>query len=393
MEMITNKLKQTMAECNEIAIQESIEEIYTDYLENMSKELAIEKRRKYMKNKISITTTTTSAEADISEKINCTIKQTESIEIDNELQNTCKNTRFKFEQVELNLIKKYSLDHVEFKGKRHHGKCYCILINKCFDKVEIFKYVQALYQVNKNAIISICEEEDNFYMIKYKLSKYPDFQTPKRFKPKNFNSNLTNQIKIFEVKKRKYFIRKFKSLGSNALPSITSEYLTKVISGNNDVETKNVLEILLRENYQELKVKYINEFNCSLMMAIILFACSKKKTRIENSSFVYSFEKNMVIENDSRRCDGIYIHKHILVIFEWKNNVYKKECPLEYIFKRDYVRFVLEYLKNFEPYILKNINKVRRIGIEFFGKNKDYKVNVSIEEDLNVSEFAKDSLR
>jgi hypothetical protein len=58
-----------------------------------------------------------------------------------------------------------------------------------------------------------------------------------------------------------------------------------------------------------------------------------------------------------------------------------------YIHNREYVKFVVKYFQQFEPHILKKIKIIRRIGIEFFGKNKDYKVNVSIQEDLNILEF------
>ena len=88
-----------------------------------------------------------------------------------------------------------------------------------------------------------------------------------------------------------------------------------------------------------------------------------------------------------RRCDGLYIHQPILIIFEFKNNTYKKECPLEYINEREYVEFVIRYFQKYEPHVIEKITTIRRIGIEFFGKNKDYKVKVSIQEDIQMLEF------
>jgi hypothetical protein len=106
---------------------------------------------------------------------------------------------------ESNLIKKYCLSNMHFDGKRYHEKCYCILVSKNFKKLDTFKYVQGLRETNRNANISISDEENDFYMIKYKLPKYPDFQSSKRFKPKFLNKEFIDKIQIFEVKKKKIF--------------------------------------------------------------------------------------------------------------------------------------------------------------------------------------------
>lgn len=224
------------------------------------------------------------------------------------------------------LIKKFNLKPVCFDGRRHYGKIYCILLNKILDKFEVFKYMDLISQLNKNAIVSISEENNDFYMIKYKFLKKPKFQSSKKFITKTLDKNFINEIQVFEVEKKKYFMENFKSLSSSVASSVTSEYFGKVLSCSDGLDTKNILEILLRKNYEDLSIKYINEYNCSMMMAMLMFAFSKKNKRREQSSYVYSFEKNMRIDDENRRCDGIYIHKHFLNICEWKTMFIKMKA-------------------------------------------------------------------
>jgi hypothetical protein len=285
---------------------------------------------------------------------------------------------------------KYFLKPVHFDGKQHQGKHYCILIKRTkISKVSVFAYLKKISDMNKNAIISIIEE-DEFYIVNYKFIKKPNFQTPHKFKPKQTEDALLNAIKIFTVEKnRKKFSSTFKVKESIVSPSITSEYLGEIIVGNSEDENNAILGTLLASNFTKLKIKYINEFNCSLMMAMLLFGFSKT----QKNSYVYSFEKSMNVNNVIRKCDALYIHKTVLVIFEWKSNINKIEHPLEYIDKREYVEFVLKYFREYEPHIIKKITKIRRVGVEFFGKNKNYNTFVSTQPDLCMTDFAFEDLQ
>jgi hypothetical protein len=283
-----------------------------------------------------------------------------------------------------NEINKYHLKQVKFDGKSYSNQLYCILIPKSISKDKIYKYVESLLKLKKNASVKISEEESNVYMIKYTYSKSRSLKTPRRFEPRNCDQEIKKEKQIFTIEdKQNYFNSQFNQINSDAQNSTTSKYMGKIISGDNTVETKTILEILLRGNFMSLKMKYINEFNCYLMISLVLFAFSKT----QKNSYVYSLEKSMKVGQIIRRCDAIYIHVPILNIYEFKNNVYKKECPLEYIDKREYAEFVIRYFQKYEPHVLNKITTIRRIGIEFFGKNKDYKVSVSIQEDMQLSDF------
>jgi hypothetical protein len=167
--------------------------------------------------------------------------------------------------------------------------------------------------------------------------------------------------------------------------SLVSEYMGDIISKDFDNDKIQVVEYLLKNNYRKLKFKYINEFNFSSMMVMVLTSFSNDS--LSQNSFVYSFEKVMILKEFKRICDAIYIHENILVIFEFKSNVYKKEYPLEYIGDRNYVNHVIEYFEEYESDVLKNINLVKQIGLEFFGRNKRHKVKITLAKDLNISEI------
>jgi hypothetical protein len=387
MNEITNKLNRVMEDCENLAEENGVGNQYINYLRTLLSEKIHGEMDKVANNEK--TDVKEMASEIISENLKIPMEKTKSgNDINKSNEDLFKHTTTSYDNItksENKLSLKYGLKYMSFNGKRYTSKHYCILLNKEIQRHKAFEYIQSLRKFNKRCVISINEDEKDFYVIKCKMVNRPSFQTPRKFKPKSLNEDVMKQVHIYEVEKKKYFMENFKSLTSNILPSITMEYLKKVMLVNGDFEAKSILEILLKENYKELKIKFINEYNCSLMMAMLLFACSNVKCK--DKSFVYSFEKTMQIGSEIRRCDAIYIHKDILFIFEWKNNVYKKECPLDYIDKREYVDFVMAYFRENEPNMISKIKTIRRIGIEFFGKSKNYDVKVSTQEDIKISNF------
>jgi hypothetical protein len=387
MNEITNKLNRVMEDCENLAEENGVGNQYINYLRTLLSEKIHGEMDKVANNEK--TDVKEMASEIISENLKIPMEKTKSgNDINKSNEDLFKHTTTSYDNItksENKLSLKYGLKYMSFNGKRYTSKHYCILLNKEIQRHKAFEYIQSLRKFNKRCVISINEDEKDFYVIKCKMVNRPSFQTSRKFKPKSLNEDVMKQVHIYEVEKKKYFMENFKSLTSNILPSITMEYLKKVMLVNGDFEAKSILEILLKENYKELKIKFINEYNCSLMMAMLLFACSNVKCK--DKSFVYSFEKTMQIGSEIRRCDAIYIHKDILFIFEWKNNVYKKECPLDYIDKREYVDFVMAYFRENEPNMISKIKTIRRIGIEFFGKSKNYDVKVSTQEDIKISNF------
>jgi hypothetical protein len=386
MDEVINKLKLFMADCNRIMADNNIKSISYDNLYYLAEKFVTENESSINLSQINILQKIEDVELpERNNKVPQITNEISNSKITKErLYKTIDNNIKSDKAVYNNEINKYHLKQVKFDGKSYFNKLYCILIPKSISKDKIYKYVESLLTLKKNASVRISEEESNVYMIKYTYSKSRSLKTPRRFEPRNCDQEIKNEKQIFTIEdKQNYFNSQFNQINSDVQNSTTSKYMGKIISGDNTVETKTILEILLRRNFMSLKMKYINEFNCYLMISVVLFAFSKP----QKDSYVYSLEKSMKVGQIIRRCDGIYIHLSILIIYEFKNNTYKKECPLEYIDKREYVEFVIRYFQKYEPHALKNITTIRRIGIEFFGKNKDYKVVVSIQEDIKLSEF------
>jgi hypothetical protein len=386
MDKVINKLKVFMADCNRIMADNHIKSISYDNIYYLAEKFITENESSINLSKINLLQKIENAELpernhEVPQIINEAFKSKKGNEkLYKRIDNNIKSDN----DVNNNEINKYHLKQVEFDGKSYSNKLYCILIPKSISKDKIYKYVESLLKLKKNASVKISEQESNVYMIKYTLTKSRSLKTPRRFEPRNCDKEITKEKQIFTIEdKHNYFNSQFNQINSDVHSSTTSEYMGKIILGDNTIETKTILEILLRKNFMSLKMKYINEFNCYLMISIVLFAFSKT----QKNSYVYSLEKSMRVGHIIRRCDAIYIHVPILNIYEFKNNVYKKECPLEYIDKREYAEFVVRYFQKFEPHVLKKITTIRRIGIEFFGKNKDYKVFVSIQEDIKLSDF------
>ena len=77
-----------------------------------------------------------------------------------------------------------------------------------------------------------------------------------------------------------------------------------------------------------------------------------------------------------RKCDCIYMHDTVLAIFEFKNNVLKKEDAMQYIKDRDYLMHVLSFMKINELNFYNTIKKIVLIGIEFYGANTDFAIKL-----------------
>jgi hypothetical protein len=383
MDKLITKLKQLMADCNDIVADNHIKSTLYDSINILIEKLVTEND-----NNNNISEINRSQEMENCEQIE--INQSKSLNeatqtkkakerLNKTVDNTKSDNAAKYYE-----INKYHLKQVKFDGKGHYKNHYCILVPKFITKDKIYKYVESLLKLKKNISVRLSERESNFYMIKYTISKSRNLKTPRRFEPRNCDQELMKEKQIFTIEdKQNHFNSQFNQINCDVHNSTTSEYMGKIILGDNTDETKTILEILLRRNFLSLKMKYKNEFNCYLMISIVLFAFSKS----QKNSYVYSLEKSMKVGQIIRRCDAIYIHVPILNIYEFKNNVYKKECPLEYIDKREYAEFVIRYFQKYEPHVLNKITTIRRIGIEFFGKNKDYKVIVSIQEDIKLSDF------
>jgi hypothetical protein len=384
MDILTNKLKQLMADCNKIVADNNIKDKSYEIINNLLKNF-VSTNDNIILSKINLLQKIEDERPKRNQKVpQITNEATKSNSTKEILKKIRNNNNILNNHVIDDEINKYHLKQVDFDGKRHFNKLYCILVPKYVSKYKIYKYIESLLKLKKNVNIRVSEQESNFYMIKYSISKSRILKTPRRFEPRNCEHEVIKEKRIFTIEdKHNYFSSQFNQTSYDVNNSKTSEYMGKLLSGDNTNETKTILEIMLRQNFINLKMKYINEFNCNLMISMILFAFSKTQT----NSFVYSLEKSMKVGQIIRRCDGLYIHQPILIIFEFKNNAYKKECPLEYIDKRDYAEFVIRYFQKYEPHILNKITTIRRIGIEFFGKNKDYKVIVSIQENIQLVDF------
>jgi hypothetical protein len=252
------------------------------------------------------------------------------------------------------------------------------------EKIKVFDYIEYLEQ-NEDVNVEFFETEfDEYFLLKYHTTNFLDFKTNKKFGFSEFNSD-SFEICIHKIaeEKKNIFLKEFKQKGVFVSDSLVSEYIGKLISENVNCEIINILEFLLKDNYKRLKFKFVNEYNFSLMMSMVLSSFSKHCN--SKKSFIYSFEKTMIIGEFNRRCDAIYIHENILVVFEFKSNVYKKENPLEYINDRGYVKSIVSYFKEYEPDILNEITMIKQIGLEFFGQNKKHKVRITLAEDLSIN--------
>lgn len=284
------------------------------------------------------------------------------------------------------LSEKYGLTEIIFNGSRYHNTLCGIILRT--SKIEVVTYIEYLESQRGGDVLLEFSETDfsEYFLIKYHKTTRSDFKTNKRF-GFEFFSNKSTEIRIYKVNedKRHLFLKQFKPKETTIPQSLVSEYMGNIISKNFDKESIEIAEYLLKNNYKKLKFKYINEFNFSSMMVIILAGLSNHS--LCSQSYIYSFEKTMIIGEFKRRCDAIYIHENILVIFEFKSNVYKKEDPLEYIGDRNYVNHVIEYFEKYEPDVIKDISIIKQIGLEFFGRNKKHKVKITLAEDLNISEI------
>ena len=283
---------------------------------------------------------------------------------------------------------KYGLVEVVFNGNNLHNNYFAIVV-RANNRYKVFQYIEHLEKIGNVTVDFFESELPEYFILKYNIHNHPNFKTSKRFGLKEFHDN-SFQIKIYKINenKRHYFLNKFKPKDSSTSESLAAKYMGEIISEIIvSPELIKITEFLLKNNYKTLKFKYINEFNFSLMMAIVLSSFSRN-TKLK--SFIYSFEKTMIVGEFNRRCDAIYIHENSLVILEFKSNVNKKENPLEYINDRNYVKSVLAYFKEYESSVLNDITTIRQIGLEFFGKNKNHKVRITLADDLDIN-FCQDN--
>ena len=81
-----------------------------------------------------------------------------------------------------------------------------------------------------------------------KFKKNPNFKTSRRFNLKYFKDGYVEENQVFIVNEnQKYFLSKFKAKECFSNQSLTSQYMGKVLSGENDDEEKYILEILLKK--------------------------------------------------------------------------------------------------------------------------------------------------
>jgi hypothetical protein len=281
---------------------------------------------------------------------------------------------------------KYGLTEILFDGSTYSNTLICIVL-KSTSRIEVFNYIEHLESLHDDLLVEFSETKfTEYFLLKYQKTIRSNFKTGKKFELEFFNDKSV-EFRIYKIneEKRQVFFKQFKQKEMLIPKSLVSEYMGDIISKDFDNDKIQVVEYLLKNNYKKLKFKYTNEFNFSSMMVMVLTSFSNDC--LSQNSFVYSFEKVMILEEFKRICDAIYIHENILAIFEFKSNVYKKEDPLEYIGDRNYVSHVIEYFEKYEPDVLKNINVVKQIGLEFFGRNKKHKVKIILAEDLNISEI------
>ena len=273
---------------------------------------------------------------------------------------------------------------------RHRKKMFGIMIKTQMKENNIIKYAHKLENYkNSLADVTIYKTNDLF-ILKYKLNNMSDFASNERFICQELNI-LENDFSVFSIpdQNKKSFKNLFKDNATTIYNSLTSDYMGKILSGENDETTTNCLELCLSYSISKLPFNYINEHMCSftVMLASMGFSVHYKDNMPNNTiSFAYSFEKHMS-GNIIRVCDGIYVHKNRLSVLEFKNNVSKKENPLKYSKDREYIKYVLEYFYKNEPEMLNSIEFVCYLGIEFFGEDKGFEVKVTTSEVFNVKEL------
>ena len=273
---------------------------------------------------------------------------------------------------------------------RHRRKLFGIQIKKHVKENNVIKYAQVLENYkNLMADVTIFNTSDH-YILKYKLKIISDFVSNERFICKEINI-LENDFIVFSIPEQheNSFKKLFKQKATTIADSLTSDYIGKVLSGENDETTLNCLELCLSYSLTYLPFNYVNEHMCSFTVMLASMGYSiycKDNLPKNNVSFAYSFEKSMT-GDAIRVCDGIYIHKNRLIVLELKNNTCKLEDPLRYCKERDYIKYVLEYFYKNEPNILNTIEFVCYLGLEFFGKDKGYRVKATMSDVWSIDEF------
>jgi len=287
---------------------------------------------------------------------------------------------------EIDPAEKYLIDFcMENKLKRlkdgiyYRSKTYVIFYRKEETIDNLLRYVD--YQISNKHEIQIDLSDEYFYILKVRYFKRPKI-TLKKFIPTFLNSNI--YVAYVCKHHKKDFINRFKPLLSYPLDSTISELMGRLLTYEATEQDITALEYLLSKNISDGYLSFINESNFSSLVNMVIRGYSKYNNNI--NSKVYSFEKNMWMGN-IRRCDGIYLHNDLLIIMEFKNNVYKVENPITYMEDRNYISHVLAYFKIYESEIFQKICKVSQIGMECFGSDKNFQVKITKSDLHDVDTF------
>jgi hypothetical protein len=280
-----------------------------------------------------------------------------------------------------NLCSLYHLSLLE-KEKVYRCKSYVLFIDKQNDIKNLITYID--YHSSLSNEITINLEDSNYYLLKIKFKKKP-YIYASRFKPKNSNMD----VKVASIKKyQRNFHENFKPLISIPCNSFTSILMGKILSNEASENDIQALEYFISQNIQDSCLEYMNEANFSAIISMILKGYARYNKN--KNSKIYAFEKNMNLKK-IKRCDGIYLHNNTLIILEFKNNIHKKEDALKYIGDKGYVGHVLGYFKIYDQKQYHLIDKVSQVGIECFGADQNFKVNLKfsppIEKALLLDEI------
>ena len=313
---------------------------------------------------------------------------------ENEITTLMKRKIFSTEIKEIEkqeILEKYGMSMINSK-KLYQKKMYCILISKKVVISKLIKYLHHLLNYSKLSVsVEFSENEKEFYLIKFKFSKKHKIyinETNKRFYTTDIETNLIDILVINPAYKH-IFLKEFIPISTYIGKSMTSTYMEKLLSGkllsdNNNFETIEATQYFLKKTCNEMGIDFINESACSHTMILVLLGLSKH-TPID-PSFLFSVNQYMKLKK-TRACDGLYVHDDILVMFEFKNNVTHNHNSLAYIDERDYADHLIEYIYINNIIKLLKCKKLRRIGIEFYGKNKDYNVKIKINnEDIIIND-------
>lgn len=251
---------------------------------------------------------------------------------------------------------------------------FLVIIKKSIPRYVVMEYVNTI----NNGMASY-HQNDNFHFVSVYSKKRM------RCKLNDFSTDLIewkDMVVAYSVGKVGIsFIKKFKSIATVVHTSLIYEYLGNLLSlkySNDDLLT---VERIITYDVKNSGVDFINEAAASTIMVTILRGLSK----YSKSSSLYAFEKQMTLENETRRCDCIYKHKDVLAILEFKCNTTHKHDSIGCAKEREYIEHVLKYLSLYDSGVVTGLQFVVEIGIEFYGKDRDFAVKIKIGRIVNIT--------